>query len=144
MIIQATEKELSQGVLLGNQFSKESKFVRFNADIVIENVKNLIKNNIGVLFFAYADFELIGMICGIKYPDFLTRSLTAMELFWFVDKRKRGVGLKLLIKFESWARKENCKSIIMMHLSDSMPEEVKTIYEKKGYQYLESHYIKEL
>ena len=144
MIIKATEKEVSQAVLLGNQFSEESKFVRFNADIAIENVKNLIRNNIGVLFLAYKDFEIIGMICGIKYPDFLTGLWTAMELFWFVDKRKRGVGIRLLIKFESWARKENCKDIIMMHLSDSMPEEVKTIYEKKGYKYLESHYIKEL
>ena len=144
MIIQATEKEVDQIILLGNQFSKESKFVRFNGDVVIENVKKLIRANAGVLFLAHDESKLIGMICGIRYPDFLTGLWTAMELFWFVDKRKRGIGLKLLVRFESWARKENCKNIIMMHLSDSMTEEVKTKYEKKGYQYLESHYIKEL
>ena len=144
MIIQATEKEVSQGLLLGKQFAEESKFVNFNSDVAIGNVKKLIRTNIGVLFLAYDNSKLIGMICGIKYPDFLTGLLTATELFWFVDKKKRGIGLRLLIKFESWARKENCKNIIMMHLSDSMPETVKTIYEKKGYKHLESHYIKEL
>ena len=144
MIIQAIENEVNQILLLGNQFAEESEFVRFNSDVAIENVKKIIATNIGILFLAYDNSKLIGMICGIKYPDFLTGLLTATELFWFVDKRKRGVGLKLLSKFESWARKENCKNIIMMHLSDSMPETVKTIYEKKGYKHLESHYIKEL
>ena len=144
MIIQATEKEVDQIVTLANEFSKESKFARFNIDVLIPNIKNIVNNNIGVLFLAYDNGELIGTICGIKYPDLLSGELTASELFWFVNKRKRGVGINLLNRFEGWAKDQGCKRIVMTYLSDSMPKTVKTIYEKRSYEYLESNYIKEL
>ena len=93
MIIQATEKEVDQIITLANEFANESVFVRFDADVLIPNIKTIINNDIGVLFLAYDNAKLIGTICGIKHNDFLSDELTASELFWFVNKRKRGIGI---------------------------------------------------
>lgn len=144
MIIQATEQQVDLIVPLGNQFSDSSKFVRFDTEIAVKNIKSIISNKIGVLFLYIKNDDILGMICGIKHPDILTGKWVATELFWFVDVEHRGIGLKLLNQFEKWAMLQGCTQIIMMHLSDLMPEIVKKIYIKRGYELLESHFIKEL
>ena len=144
MIIQATENQVDLIVPLGNQFSDSSKFVRFDTEIAVKNIKSIISNKFGTLFLYIRNGSVLGMICGIKHPDMLTGEWVATELFWFVDSKHRGIGIKLLNKFERWAKRSGCKQIIMVHLSDLMPEVVEKIYIRRGYRLLESHFIKEL
>ena len=78
------------------------------------------------------------------FPDPNTGEMLATEFFWFVNPESRGSGLKLLKVFEKWAKEKGCKKVIMVHLSDSMPEKIRNIYLRFGYKVAETHYIKEV
>jgi len=68
----------------------------------------------------------------------------AIETFWFVLPQYRGPGLKLLDAFEELAKKEGCQQVALVHLSDSFPERLKALYLRRGYNFVESHYVKEM
>jgi len=136
--------ELLKLSTLGNYFKSFSAHINYSTDVFISNWTNLIEKNIGVIFVYEKDNNMLGMIGGIKYPDINTGILVAMETFWIVLPEASGRGVALLNKFESWARNEGCKKIIMVRLLSSMPEYVGDIYRKKGYKPIEEHFIKEL
>ena len=128
---------------LGDKFAESSKFVEYDRVALKVNWKKLMLSDAGVLFAYIKNNAVVGMICGIHHPNILTNELTATEMFWFVDPRHRGgVGTKLLDAFEDWAKSKGCSKVVMVSMADLMPEIVGRIYENKGYEKLETHYIK--
>ncbi len=87
---------------------------------------------------------IVGMIGGMvtHYP--LNNDKVFQESIWYVKKDHRGrmYGDKLLKALEERCKARNIKKIVMAHTGNVMPAEIKRFYEKKGYKYLESHYIK--
>jgi len=67
-----------------------------------------------------------------------------MESFWYVDENHRGQGLKLLIKGQQVAKEMGAKRMMMVFLENSMPEKVKSIYERMDYKLIQTTYFKEL
>jgi hypothetical protein len=139
MIREIKSDELQDILHLCDMFSDSSVFVSYDKEIFLSNWSALIDNGIGCILTNDKNNAMLGCI---KYPDINTGELCATELFWFSSNP--GAGIKLLRKFEEWAKDNNCISIIMVHLADLMPEKVKNIYEKYGYSKMETHYIKRL
>jgi N-acetylglutamate synthase-like GNAT family acetyltransferase len=143
MIRKAKINDIESVFRLGDQFSKESKFVDYDKEIFKKNWTVFIEQDIGVIFISEMDNKTVGMIGGIKFSCVNTGKMIASELFWFVDPEYRGFeGIKLLKEFENWA-KYDCDKITMVYLQDLMPDKVKGLYKKRGYELLETHYIKE-
>lgn len=141
MIRQAKIDDLYSLLPLCKSFANESENIRFKEDAWLKTWANLIENGIGTIFML-DDYS--GFIGGICYPDPNTGDMTATEMFWYVDKKQRGQGLKLLQKFEQWAQQKNCRSVIMVHLTDLMPKALERVYKRRGYKEIEMHYLKEL
>lgn len=140
MIVRQLEPDEIEKILpLCDEFSNSSGFVAYKKDVFVNSWTQFILSGLGVIFILP---EYKGMLGALKFNDPNTGELIATELFWFVDASARGRGIKLLNAFEKWAKKEGCKKTIMVHLSDSIPEEVKKIYIRKGYIELETHYMK--
>jgi len=145
MIERATIDRLRELMPLIEEFYASSKFLKgFNADHCEKMWINFITNNLGVIFLLMDKEEIIGFLAALKYPDINSGELIATEMAWFVKSDHRGKGLLLLKRFEEWAREEKCKGIIIVHLMDSMPEQLKRIYEKRGYKAIEINYTKEI
>lgn len=135
----------SLGTIAKNFFASTKFLNNFDMEVFKKSWSYFLENDIGVIFVSRnSEGEPIGTIGGCKCPDVNTGALSAMEFFWFVNPECRGDGLKLLKRFEKWAKEEGCKSVTMVHLSDSMPEKVKHVYERFGYAAAETHYIKEV
>lgn len=141
MIRLATVEDIPKLCTLAQEFASSTEFVKgFDKDRFIANWTHFIKQ-CGIIFILN---EFDGMLGGIKYPDINSGTMTAAECFWFVSPLKRGEGMKLLTAFEQWAKDNECKSVIMVHLMDSMPEKLQTVYKRNGYKAAEIHYVKEL
>jgi GNAT superfamily N-acetyltransferase len=145
MIERLSIENIEDLAVIAENFYSSSEFLNdFNMEVFKKSWSMFLNDGDGVIFVSRKDGEITGTIGGCKYPDPNSGEMLATEFFWFVNPESRGDGLKLLKTFEKWAEEEGCKKVIMVHLSDSMPEKVKHIYERFGYKAAETHYIKEV
>ncbi|WCK15393.1 GNAT family N-acetyltransferase [Agrobacterium tumefaciens] len=64
----------------------------------------------------------------------------AKETVWYVAPEARGRGaIKMLDAYETWARSVGCVSVGMASLATN---DVSSIYERRGYSAVETHYMK--
>lgn len=146
MIEELKITEIDSLTEIANNFFASSDFLNdFDMKVFKKNWSFFIENDVGVIFISKdKDNKPTGAIGGCMYPDPNNGELLATEFFWFVNPECRGSGIKLLKVFEKWAKEKGCKKVIMVHLSDSMPEKVSNIYIRFGYRKAETHYIKEV
>lgn len=105
---------------------------------------SLINSGAGKVFGLWDKDKIIGGIGLILFPALEDGVLTTTEAFWFVDEKSRGGGMKLFIKAENWAKESGSKRMNMIHLTNSMPEKLKGLYERRGYKMIETTYQKEI
>ena len=141
MIKTATPADLRELFHLCDEFSCASASVSYKKEIFLENWTKILESGLGIILLLPDNKGFLG---GLKYPDINTGVLSAVETFWFVTDSARGQGLRLLRNFEKWAKDNDCRQIIMVHLADLMPDAVRKIYLRMGYNKLETHYIKRL
>lgn len=141
MIRQATLEDLPHILHLGEQFAKASKFIRYDPQIALATWTTLLNSGMATIFIL-KDYQ--GMLGAMAYPDPNSGELTATEFFWWVDPVARGQGLQLLEAYEAWAEEKGCTRAIMVHLADSMPQRLQSLYRRRGYEEMETHFVKEL
>lgn len=105
-----------------------------------------LSSNIGVIFLMESEGAIMGGIGGVAYPDLLTGSKIAVELFWYAKEecRKTMWPIRLLKEFEVWAKMCYCTHVSMIHMECSMPKEVASLYQRMGYTLFETIYRKKL
>ena len=141
MIREAKIDDIGKLSFLASEFMGETKFLKVDDDVFFKTWENLINLGIGTIFII-DDFH--GALGAVAYPDPNNGEMMATEMFWIVAKEHRGKGLLLLERYEQWAKEKGCTKAIMVHLKDSMPERLKALYGRSGYEEMETHYIKEL
>ena len=88
--------------------------------------------------------KIIGGIGMMFFPALEDDVVTCGEAFWYVDEKERGGGLKLLLKAQKYAKEMGARRMTMIHLSNSMPNRLKGLYERLGFKEIETHYMKEI
>jgi GNAT superfamily N-acetyltransferase len=142
MIREAHRDEIEEIVRLMVQFEQASSFVRVDYDYTVKSYHHFADRGIWFEFVLEDDTgKRIGGLGGIIGPDIHNGTMLAIETHWFVEPEHRGKGLSLLRHFEEWAEGKGYLPV-MIHLSDSYPEALKKVYERRGYRLLENHYIK--
>lgn len=143
----ATIADLPRLADLAQEFYASSRFLKdFDLDRFVSLWTVLLKNGSGVIFLLESDGEIVGTIAGVAHPEPYSARVTAQEFYLFIRAESRGgVGLlKLLRAFEAWARAKGCAQIRIGHLQDSMPDQLKRLYERMGFEHVESTFAKEL
>lgn len=143
MIRLATPEDIDQIAVLGERFISESHYYRLigiNPDALRSVAEMLIAEDNGLLLVDEFYGELAGMIGMIATIHPTSWEPVASELFWYVPPEARGGGIKLLFAAERWAREFGCKRCIMVSPNDR----VGLLYERLGYELLETQYIKVL
>ncbi len=80
------------------------------------------------------------MACASEHPFGAGR--IAKETVWYVTPEARGRGaVKMLDSYEAWARSVGCVSAGMASLSTN---DVSSLYERRGYSAVETHFMKPL
>lgn len=145
MILECPVERLDRVMLLAEEFFKTSKFLRnFSREVATRNWTLFIQQGWGVVFILEEEGRVVGFLGALKFPDISTGEMKAQEIGWFVTKECRGKGLHLLLAYLDWARKNRCKAVSVAYLADSMPDKVKSIYERLGFELTENVYSKEI
>lgn len=133
---------------LATEFYASSRFLeRFDLDLFVEFWTAMIESGNGIVFILSHGESIVGTLGGVAHRDPHGRDFLAHEFFFFIGKEARGgFGfLKLYRAFEKWARDEKgCVRIQMVHLQDSMPEKLKSLYGRLGFEPAETVYTKSL
>ncbi len=80
------------------------------------------------------------MACAFEHPFGAGR--IAKETVWYVTPEARGRGaIKMLDAYEAWARSVGCVSAGMASLATN---DVSSLYERRGYSAVETHFMKPL
>lgn len=154
MIRKATKNDLPKLIDMGRMFFHHAGLDKIGMKIDPGSLERLIEQIArgtlrGIcLVYEASDGTIAGSIAGILHPWMLCQEqLMATELWWWVAPEYRGsvAGMKLLKEFIEWARTEGGTHVFMIAIGNT-PEEamVKKIYEKRGFQFLETHYILEV
>lgn len=91
--------------------------------------------------------EVVGFACGVSGPLLANHSVkTGTEIAWWVDPEYRAGrhGILLLRHIEGLAKEAGIKYWNMAYMESSMPEEIKSMYERLGYERTEVIYTRVL
>lgn len=133
MLKKCSKEDLPDLLKMGQKFCEAVKF-EFDKKVLSNTLNNLISNGICIRTEK-------GCIGGLVYPMFMSGELVAQEFFWWSEDNN---GKVLLDEFEKIAKDMGAKKIIMVSLAKSDYNRVSSIYDNRGYEFLEPHYIKEL
>lgn len=96
----------------------------------------------GLCFVLEIDGKVEGAILGLVTPHLMTGENVAVELGWWVEPHARGAaGLKLLNAYEEAVTQSGVTLSVMTCPPDNS-ERVGQIYERAGYQKMESTYMR--
>lgn len=116
----------------------------FVPEVFIRNWKNMISSGRGVIIGSFDGETITGALGAVMAPDLNNDQLLATECFWFVFPQYRGHGIRLLTEFERWAKAAGARRAAMVHLQRLQPESLGALYERMGYEKIETNYLKEL
>lgn len=88
--------------------------------------------------------NVIGILAGKIITEPTGNSKIFQEVVWYVAKAHRKYGLLLIRAMENRLKNEGISAMIMVHISNSMPEKVARLYERMGYKHMECHYLKRI
>lgn len=145
-IVRATIEDLPRILECAREFTSIIPGCPLDEAHYVATWREFLLSGAGAIFLIENDGEVVGGIGGVSHPDLLTGRKIAIELFWYVKEKFRGGlhSIRLLFEFEAWAKQVECTQVNMIHMECSMPSEMKSIYERQGYELFETVYRKEL
>lgn len=145
MIRKAGVQDVLDIVMLTKQFLREFKGpLKFNASFFTDNLNKVIEDENYFFYVAENEGEVIGFLAGAMSTTMFSDEPTAIEIGWFVEEpfRNGRDSLKLLSKFEEWAKDNGCPVISMGDLSKL--QDLGPLYSRKGFELYERTYIKRI
>ena len=110
-----------------------------------EVARSIMTAFVSTTLIAEKDGKIVGLLAGtiVNYP--LNKNRVFQEVLWFVTKQYRKYGILLLNEAERYAKEVwGCIQMIMVHMGNSKSEKLEAFYLKRGYKFLEAHYLKRL
>jgi GNAT superfamily N-acetyltransferase len=144
MIYKASREDLRELTEMAKRFEECTSHVTVEIEYAIKKYESLFDLGIGHVFGMRIDGKVVGGLGCVQTDSFHSPAKMLIETFWFVLPEYRGRGKELLEAFESLSRELKCDQVVMVHLSDSMPEILERLYTKMGYKLVEKCYVKEV
>ncbi len=132
-------------LILAKEFSKEAPSThKWNKDKTEHFINTAIESPHTTVFVFEDDGEIVGAIVGLLNEMYMSQTIIATELAWFVSKDYRGKkGSILLLKtFEDWAKNNNANYVCMGDIHGIISLE--KLYTRMGYSKCETTYMKEV
>ena len=146
MIRRATHNELDVCVELAIEFFKPFLF-NHGVPVIVQDVKNIAEMSIlaGQVLVVEHDKKVQGLTAWAVVPHPANHNIKIFyETIWCVKSRFKTDTLLLLRELEREAVIANADLILMANLSTDHEAQLKRIYLKRGFQFLETHYSKQI
>ena len=139
MIREAKSSDFPELLRMGRGFS-ESLGIPLDDVSALDMAERLIDSDDAVLLIGD------GVMAGaLAYPLYFNKNVViGQELFWWVDKDKRGngVGRDILDALEQWAKSVGASQLTMLAMQDTSPDFVDQVYLHNGYKPFENAFVK--
>lgn len=140
MIREAMIADVPRLVEMGCRFIAETSYVE---DIPVnpaqlESLALWLLNGGGVIFVSERHGAITGMLGAVMFDHPMSGQPTASEMFWWMEPERRGDGVRLLKRFEHWAKCHGAERIMMV----SPSPEVGRLYDRLGYRATETSYVR--
>lgn len=143
LIREATEADIPRALELVHEFHEEA----LNAMSMLCNddvAKEIMPKLVDTTLVLEIDGVVVGLISGIITNYFVGVEPIFQELMWFVSKKYRRYGIKLLDALEQKCKNAGIKQIVAGYMGDRKVEAFDRLFTSKGYKLQEIHYLKNL
>jgi len=151
MIHEATIEDVESLLPLAYEFHRGTTHfndydVEMEESAVCDMIAHLIQADHGCVLIATVDGKLAGTAGMLATPLWSAPShMTGVEIFYYVfpEYRRSGIAEELFDGIETWS-KEHCDTFNMVSLERMNGPRIGKLYEKRGYQKLETSYVKRM
>lgn len=143
LIRDADETDVDAIVAMAEQFLADSAYgarIPTRPTALKAFAERLIALEDATILLALEEDRPIGMLALWAYPHPFVGETVAAELVWWVHPDRRGVGVRLLKRAETWARAHGAFALQMVAPTDR----VARFYEACGFTLVETMYQKEI
>ena len=141
----ATPDDVFDILILAKEFSKEAPSShKWNKEKTEQFILSALQNTNMTIFVIDVGGEIEGALVGLLSELYMSHTVQATELAWFVSKDYRGkpASLRLIKAFEKWAKEGGATQIGMGDIEGITSLE--NLYNRLGYERAETVYLKEL
>lgn len=141
----ATPDDVFDILILAKEFSKEApQSHKWDKEKTEQFILSALQNTNMTIFVIDVDGEIEGALVGLLSELYMSYTVQATELAWFVSKDYRGkpASLKLIKAFEKWAKESGANQIGMGDIEGI--SSLEKLYNRLGYERAETVYLKEL
>jgi GNAT superfamily N-acetyltransferase len=144
MIRPAEDKDIFDVLAMCKAFWCSTQDLAYDHDHTVKKLAHLHENH--MILVAERGGVIVGFMIIAAADNLCSPELTACELAWYVSPSARGgsCGIRLLKAGEDYAKLMGCKRMSMVFMESSMPQTVKSIYDKMGYKLIETRYERAL
>lgn len=114
--------------------------IAFEREPLTRLLMRLITEPEGMLWVDVVAMQVVGAIGVLIFDHPMSGERAVTELFWWVEPDHRGHGIRLWRQAEQWARDQAAQQMLMIAPTDA----VGTLYERQGYQRVETSYMRRL
>ena len=141
----ATPDDVFDILILAKEFSKEAPSShKWDKDKTEQFLVSSLNNTNMEIFVIDVDGEIEGALVGLLCELYMSHTVQATELAWFVSKDYRGkpASIRLMKAFEKWAKESGANQIGMGDIEGI--SSLENLYTRLGYEKAETVYLKEL
>ena len=141
----ATPDDVFDILILGTEFSKEAPSShKWNKDKTEQFLVSSLSNTNMEIFVIDVGGEIEGALVGLLSELYMSHTVQATELAWFVSKDYRGkpASIRLMKAFEKWAKESGANQVGMGDIEGI--SSLENLYNRLGYERAETVYLKEL
>ena len=141
----ATPDDVFDILILAKEFSKEAPSShKWNKDKTEQFLVSSLNNTNMEIFVIDVGGEIEGALVGLLSELYMSHTVQATELAWFVSKDYRGkpASIRLMKAFEKWAKESGANQVGMGDIEGI--SSLENLYNRLGYERAETVYLKEL
>lgn len=141
----ATPDDVFDILILAKEFSKEAPSShKWNKDKTEQFLLSAFHNTNMEIFVIDVGGEIEGALVGLLSELYMSHTVQATELAWFVSKDYRGkpASIRLMKAFEKWAKESGANQVGMGDIEGI--SSLENLYNRLGYERAETVYLKEL
>ena len=141
----ATPDDVFDILILAKEFSKEAPSShKWNKDKTEQFLVSALQNTNMTIFVIDVGGEIEGALVGLLSELYMSHTVQATELAWFVSKDYRGkpASIRLMKAFEKWAKESGANQVGMGDIEGI--SSLENLYNRLGYERAETVYLKEL
>jgi len=141
-IRRTTDEDLPRILELVHEFHAEGldKYGLFcDDDIANKIMPKMVETSLVMM----AEDKVVGVIAGFVTNHIVSNKRLFQEVVWFISKKYRKYGARLLKRMETFCKELECEHMVMVNMG-GRSEAFERFYTKNGYKLLEVQFIKQL